>query len=440
MVNHRLPKGTRLIRGIEALGRVLGYHVRKEFPVSEGGAGLPEAVDVAWFEDPNRPYPLMIFEVESRASNTIASNPLKVFGQDNRRFEKPLFFFQLLAAGGQSTPRVAQLERQYGTYNYRLYRLAQDEGTVFVKDVVTQHRRISRQLDYVKLYEVLRSPEWSGLADALAVVDHAYELGLRREQLLPSVIRLARQYGEVAARLPALVEGERVSGWVGTDELATWWGKTWGPMVLSAWMCGRSGTPAEAAAWDDHLLCWQNHASFMPMFSSELALSHEYAEFMLALGGPFAVLVVGLGRARGGTGQRLCEVLVRTLKKLPPDWHGLQLAAWTLHLSARLGLVHEYETASRYVGAVGGLAAEDMMVPPSCVDLGDSVREGQFRSSDRVSCGHIEEFASSAGQTHALQPLDRTRLMLAVLDEDWFHLNWNRDVLAALWQDSSAAG
>jgi hypothetical protein len=30
--------------------------------------------------------------------------------------------------------------------------------------------------------------------------------------------------------------------------------------------------------------------------------------------------------------------------------------------------------------------------------------------------------------------------MLAVLDEDWFHLNWNRDVLAALWQDSSAAG
>ena len=404
--------------------------------MSDGGVGVAQAVDVAWFDDAAQPYPLMIFEVESRASNTIANNPLKVFAQDNRQFEKPLFFFQLLVSGGQSTPRVAQLERQYGTYNYRLYRFAQDEGTTLVKDIVTQHRRISRELDYVRLYEVLRSTEWSGLVNALAIVDHAYGLGLRREQLLPSLIRLARRHDEVAARLPALIEAERVSGWASTSGLASWWGKTWGPMILSAWMCGRADAAADAVAWDEHLLDWQNKASFMPMFNSELALSRDYAEFMLALGGPFAAFVVGLGKARGASGRQMCDVLLKTLKQLREDWRGLQLAAWTLHLSARLGLVEEYEAACGYVDATGGLAAEDMMTPPSCVNIVDSSREEEFQPWDGAKCRSRNEFVASAQQAHARRAPDRAQLMLAVLDEDQYHLGWNRDVLAALWQDA----
>jgi hypothetical protein len=436
MGEHKLLEGAQLIEGLEALGRVLGYHVSKEFPVSDAAVGLAQAVDVAWFADAAQPYPLMIFEVESGSGNTIANNPLKVFAQDNRQFEKPLFYFHLLVSGGQRTPRVAQLERQYGTYNYRLYRLAHDQGTALVKDIVEQHGRVSRELDYVRLYEALQSAKWVGLVDAWAVIDHAYRLGLRRERLLPSLIHLARRYDEVVARLPALIEAERASGWASSSELPSWLGQTWGPMILSAWMCGRAETTAEALAWEKHLLRWQNKTSSIPMFNSELALSRDHAEFMLSLGGPFAALVVALGKARGTFGQQLCAVLLKTLYQLRTDWHGLQLAAWALHLSARLGLVGEYEAARTYVDAAGGLTAEDMLTPPSSVDIDGSTREGEFQPWDGADCCTRQEFLLSARRTHAGQTPNRVQLMLAVLDEEQYWVRWNCAVLAALWEDA----
>ncbi len=111
MAEHRLPIGKRLIRGLTALGKALGYHVIGEFPVGSASVGPRMAVDVAWFADRTQAYPLMIFEVESGSGNTIANNPLKVFAQDSRRFEKPLFYFQLIAEGGTATDRIQLLER-----------------------------------------------------------------------------------------------------------------------------------------------------------------------------------------------------------------------------------------------------------------------------------------------------------------------------------------
>jgi hypothetical protein len=78
MADHKLPAGKQLIQGIAHLGTVLGYHVKKEFPVDEPTYGESPAVDVAWFSQKGNRFPLFIFEVESKATNGMTNNPLKV--------------------------------------------------------------------------------------------------------------------------------------------------------------------------------------------------------------------------------------------------------------------------------------------------------------------------------------------------------------------------
>src|SRR5579872_6357089 len=132
MPEHKLQPGRTLIDGIVALGRGLGYYVRPESPVRKTGQN-PPAVDVAWMSDEVQEFPLMIFEVETSAGNTIANNPLKVFGQPTDQFEKPLFFFHAIIESGTETSRIDTLRFAYGSNNYRLYRLDHDEKTNFFK-------------------------------------------------------------------------------------------------------------------------------------------------------------------------------------------------------------------------------------------------------------------------------------------------------------------
>ena len=130
MADHKLLAGKQLIEGIAQLGVVLGYHIEKEFPVDQPIYGESPAVDVAWFSHKGNRFPLFIFEVESKASNGMTNNPLKIYAQENRVFEKPLFFFHVVAHGGLHSSRPRNLEAQYGKNNYRIYLVGSDAGDV----------------------------------------------------------------------------------------------------------------------------------------------------------------------------------------------------------------------------------------------------------------------------------------------------------------------
>ncbi|HEY7414595.1 MAG TPA: hypothetical protein VH593_05345, partial [Ktedonobacteraceae bacterium] len=83
MPQHKLEAGKQIIQTVAQLGRALGYAARTEMPVEQ--RPRPPAVDVAWFADDEQRYPPMIFEVESAATNAMATNPAKVFGQPSDR-------------------------------------------------------------------------------------------------------------------------------------------------------------------------------------------------------------------------------------------------------------------------------------------------------------------------------------------------------------------
>lgn len=95
MADHKLASGKQVIDNLLALGTILGYHTEKEFPL-EGSFRNNQVIDVAWFSEKGQEFPLMIFEVESRPSNTIANNPMKIYGKPNYKLEKPLFFFHIV--------------------------------------------------------------------------------------------------------------------------------------------------------------------------------------------------------------------------------------------------------------------------------------------------------------------------------------------------------
>jgi hypothetical protein len=143
MAKHTLPFGIEIINKLYKLGQLLGYHCEKEYPVDKENES---AVDVAWLFEPEQKYPLFIFEVESKTTNSIPANPLKIFGETNQKFEKPLFLFHLLLTGGQDSRKIQQLERTYGTYNYRIYRFSLEEELNLIKDILSQHRRLTNRL------------------------------------------------------------------------------------------------------------------------------------------------------------------------------------------------------------------------------------------------------------------------------------------------------
>lgn len=436
MSEHRISSGRLLIRGLTTLGRALGYHVELEFPVAVGDVGPAMAVDVAWFGGPSQAYPLMIFEVESGAGNTIANNPLKVFAQDSRRFEKPLFYFQLIVQGGRATQRVQLLERQYGTHNYRLYRLADGAGTQFAQDVLRQHRRIRGDCDYVSLFEALASPGLSQHVDALAVIDEAVSLALSPQQHFPAMLRLARRHEQVREQLSPLVDSAFNSGW--RVELETFLGQWWGPAFLMAWQVGQSQDLQAIGEWDRRLLAWQRNDGDIPRFCTEVGLSHDYAEFFYSLGGPFVAALVGLGGGRGAFAPELLSVLTEGIGRMRPHWAGLQLALWSCHVAARLQRERDFDVARDFINRSGGVASTDLYSPPSSVPAGEGSRDDWFESSGVDTWPDMSTFLKELRVFAHHGNTDATGFVLAVLDDESHFMSWGDGISDLLWRDHFA--
>src|SRR4051812_44557182 len=119
MGEHKLETGINFIEGLKQLGSIMGYHIQSELSLDSSTHHSP-AVDLAWFKEKNQKFPLFIFEVESAATNGMAYNPLKVFSKKNEKFEKPLFFFQVILKEGQNSAKVNDLKEMFGTHNYRV--------------------------------------------------------------------------------------------------------------------------------------------------------------------------------------------------------------------------------------------------------------------------------------------------------------------------------
>lgn len=191
---HRKLAGKALIDFLEKLGITLDYVVRREYCLQPGVTR--EAVDVAWFHDERDVYPLMIFEVESAATNGSAENPLKVFVHPNELIEKPLFFFHIFVDSGRDAVVPRNLTAAYNRHNYRVYELKKEGLSRFLEDVLSQHARVSDSVDILQVVQTLLE----GLIDQkeiVALVEHC-----RQSQIGGGSSSFILPYAQLALRMP----------------------------------------------------------------------------------------------------------------------------------------------------------------------------------------------------------------------------------------------
>lgn len=197
MAEHKLPDGKRWIDGLLELGRRLGYVVDDEYNVAfDGDEDAP--ADVVWLRSESDRFPLFIFEVESRPSGQMTYNAAKVFSQETELFEKPLFHFHVVVAGGETSGRVTVGMNTFGKFNYRVYRAGKEgDATTALCDVLSQHRRVAERLDVLQLAKALEVDSWPGV-DLDKVWRHAEVCGFRATW--------EHDYAQLAREEPAFID------------------------------------------------------------------------------------------------------------------------------------------------------------------------------------------------------------------------------------------
>ena len=237
------------------------------------------AVDLAWFGAGDHRVPLMIFEVESSASASMANNVLKVFSQDVDNFVKPLFFFHVLLDGGPDNERIAAMRRTWGTYNYRVYRLNDElETQRLVSDILGQHRRVSEAISLLRLGSTLHLPPWSKVSRA-NIFEAAERLQfsanyLRDLACLAASDPLMQPLFTVRLREQYL-EGKDYQG-----SYDTYLGSHFAPILEIALLVGNAAIPDEKGV--ELLSEWQRGRWGLSMIGPHFGLSRDYDDFIVS--------------------------------------------------------------------------------------------------------------------------------------------------------------
>lgn len=433
MAEHKLSLVKALIEGVVKLGQVLEYHVEKEFPVDDSTYGEPPAVDVAWFSKKGNRFPLFIFELESKATNGMTNNPLKVFAKENREFEKPLFFFHVVAQGGSSSSRPRNLESQYGKNNYRIYLIGNHNATSLISDVVSQHVRVRDDIDYISLHKLLNSGIWSNQVDYAFVLRHAAKLKLSQDKILSSYIHLCRDDETLFQDLMSLLEVEFNNGFENANSLDTYLGSQWSIPILYAMAIGIVDSKKKASDWSNKLLDWQNNSSYMPQITPAFGLSQDYDDFILGHAPQLITLCVAIANQKGDFCKEFALVLLKVIKKIGQHWFGLNSAIYLLHLSARLEMEEEFSAARNYLCKFEELSFEDVLKPPSFVSTMESEFSDYFQSESTLEIPKYSEFIKLCESTHSKTLRYPTLLALRALDDDSYMYEWSADLLTVLW-------
>jgi hypothetical protein len=432
MAVHKLALGKELIEGIVHLGRVLGYHVEEEFPVDEATYGESPAVDVAWFSKKGNQFPLFIFEVESKATNGMTNNPLKVYAQENRAFEKPLFFFHVVAQGGVNSSRPRNLESQYGKNNYRIYLVGSDSANDLIKDILSQHSRVRNDVDYLSLHQLLSSSLWSNKVDYSTLLMHSVDLGLSKENIISSYIRMSSCDSDLFLDFIQLITNDSESGFSNTI-LDSYIGAQWHVPILYSMLCGLSEDKQKSDHWSSMLVGWQNNSSYMPMITPSFGLSRDYDEFILGCAPQLICLCIALSSNKGSFQFELIEVLEESLDKIGVSWNGLNTAIYLLHISAALQLEKPFEKAKFYLEEFKMLSESDVYQPPSVISVMEGKFDDYFHQGEGLTIPTMESFANTCAKQYQNNCCDLVPIVLKALDDDSYIYEWSNDLLESLW-------
>jgi hypothetical protein len=430
MGKHKLAAGAEVISSLVLLGKTLGYVTKEEFPTEQTNRSGP-VVDVAWLSDERQRFPIMIFEIESKASNSAAYNPVKVFGPPNEQFEKPLFFFHIFVTGGARTSRLKNLRSSFGTHNYRNYRLQAGEIQALLKDILSQHRRLTVSLDVVSLVERLESiPRFRPYISEVLV--HAELLSFHVDYLVSyAVLAKARfQYLDQFIRhLHSLYNATEIEP--PPHDYSTFIGGFYAaPVHLGILHCLES---SHRKKWFAELQKWQESSSELTQIGPHFNLSYDYDQFILGLAGPFWALIACLMRSNDEATRYILRQCWLILDAVQPSPFSAFLALWGLHIAAATYSIDDFEQARTHINDLGGLARSYLYAPPSAIHLEG---EDEWFEAFQISPQPVPDLETFIKQhPYRLTEHDQManlRFALSVLLDDSAFYEWSSSIVAAL--------
>jgi len=434
MSQHKLRLGKALIKGIVELGNILGYHVEKEFPVDKAKHGEPPAVDIAWFATDNNKFPLFIFEVESKSTNSMSKNPLKVFSKESKEFEKPLFFFHIVAKGGQYSSNRKDLEAQFGKNNYKIYLLSEDSGTSLIQDIIGQHARIKCDIDYLALNEVLNSPVWKDKTNYKNILNYASDIELSQNNILFSYSFLSIKDKNIFPNLMKQIKKGVLSDFSNINNFNTYIGSQWLIPILYSIIIGSTSNKEEIKHFSDKLLVWQNKSSHMPQIALAFGLSKDYDEFIIGYAPQFITLCIATANKQGEFCMELALVLIDIIKdkRIKTHWFGINSAIYLLHISARLKMNNEFSIAKKYLSQFENLSFNDILNPISGISVFESEFSDYYQESSNLIIPTIDEFYNTAKKQYSNNIIIYLPALKALTNDNYMN-NWANEILTILW-------
>lgn len=354
MAEHKLTYGKEIIDRLHKLGRILNYHCEKEYPVDKENES---AVDIAWLFEAEQKYPLFIFEVESKTTNSIPANPLKIFGESNQKFEKPLFLFHLLLTGGRESGKIQQLERTYGTYNYRIYRFSLEEETNLIKDILSQHRRLTNRLNISELIIEI-AEKWKEVnLDTIILHIEYLEFEKNSGVILPSYAFLSKKLPEMQLHFIRRLKqkAETPKGLFEFESYETYFGTEWSIPIHLGLLSAFANDGQEEKYFDD-FRNWQEKSYYLKQIGPSYGLSRDYDLFILGMAGAVLSLTAILFYKVPGATKYICSELKDIIEKSerfgPANLYN---SLWLLHLSTCLTIENEYfKFAREIINELGG--------------------------------------------------------------------------------------
>ena len=338
----------------------------------------------------------------------------------------------MLLLKGTCSARPRNLEAQYGKHNYRIYLVGSNAANDLIKDVLTQHARVKNDVSYLRLHNLLTSEPWAGKVDYSQLLMDAVNLGMSRENIISSYIKISRCDSNIFPDLVKLIMADAKNNFSDTI-LNSYLGDQWCVPIITSLLCGLNKNTEISKYWSSLLINWQRNNSYMPMITPAFGLARDYDEFILGCAPQLMTLCIAISYRDKDLCMEFVGVLSETLNKIGLCWEGLNTAIYLLHISASINSGESFEKARSYIMEFEELDEKDIFNPPSCVSVMEGDVEDYFLRGKLIKIPEIKEFAKQCKIKYQKEKMSKEAMALQSLDDDSYIYEWSADLLAALW-------
>lgn len=440
MSEHKLKKGKEFISSLKKMGESLGYQVVGEFQLDKTKQKSP-AVDVAWLSEKEQKFPLMIFEVESALTNSATNNPLKVYGLENEEFEKPLFFFHVFLKGAKNSSKVKTLQRQYGTHNYRLYSLSNNETQNLLIDVLSQHRRIQKEIDLVNFLKVINEI-WQEEINIDEIIITIEKLGYD--------VKYLRSYAQLSIEEPSY-EQQMIRFLKTYDhdapirkypEYDTFMGGWYSDVLHCSLLI--SNDPTKRSEYLEKLKYWQEESSYSKQIGPFFGLSRDYDIFILGFSPQLIALACGLCKEYVDATNYLVSIqkeIFYKVKKAFSSPISLFHALWLLHMANVVNNSILFDELKSFINESGGVPKKFISVPPDNIALNNDEKtewEKELNHDNQYVPDQIELKSLVKNRMGSSEDIySAFDLTVRVLTDNAVNGYWSKHIVNALYTKTS---